>query len=89
MTLAEYLSLNNISLAQFGKRLGERPQNVHRWANGSRLPRPAKMQAIVNATGGQVMPADFYADLSPVPTPDPTIMEFGGGAQGQALGGVA
>ena len=89
MTLLEYLQKNNISLTDFARSIGTTPSNVYRWAKDGDIPRPDRMQAIVNATGGQVMPADFYADLSPAPTPDPTIMEFGGEAQGQVLGGVA
>ena len=89
MTLLEYLQVHQITLTAFAQTLGTTPGNVYRWANHLSIPRPDRMQAIVNATGGQVMPADFYADLSPAPTPDPTIMEFGGEAQGQVLGGVA
>ncbi|MFV1602331.1 MULTISPECIES: hypothetical protein [unclassified Phaeobacter] len=60
MTLKEYLDLNNISLKAFGDRCGVSAATVLRARDGVGLSSRKTMQAIVNATGGQVTPADVW-----------------------------
>lgn len=61
MTLAEYLRTHDLKAAEFARRVGVSRQNISRWSLGQVLPRPEEMKRIQEATGGQVMPNDFFA----------------------------
>ncbi len=67
MTLAEYLSKNEIRRDEFAHRIGVSEVSVTRYANGRRTPRPESMRAIIEATNGAVTPNDF---LPPVEQPE-------------------
>ena len=73
MKLADFLSAEKLSLAQFAQLagIGSR-QAVHKYATGERIPRPDQMARIVAATGGKVQPGDFYpAHAAPRPESTP------------------
>lgn len=64
MRLAEYLKLENLTAAAFGRRIGASRSVVVRWALGERMPRPEAMQRINKATEGKVSPQDFYSEAA-------------------------
>lgn len=58
--LKAYLSQRQISIAQFGVRVGVNNRStMQRYVEG-RLPPPDVMAAIVRETKGEIMPNDFY-----------------------------
>jgi len=59
MTLSDYLNLNRITRAQFGKLIGAHPITVHRWCGGIMRPSWSRLSAIEAATNGAVTAADF------------------------------
>ena len=60
MTLKAYLSEKGLTYAAFALRIGVTTTAAWRYAAGVRVPRPAVMRRIVEATDGEVGPADFY-----------------------------
>lgn len=61
MTLRAYLKAQGFTYEAFARRIGvANATTVWRYANGKRLPRPAVMRRITEATGGAVQPQDFY-----------------------------
>jgi transcriptional regulator with XRE-family HTH domain len=60
MKLADYLSQNNLSPADFAEAIGVNRSNVHRFCTGERRPDLATLERIHNATGGQVTAVDFF-----------------------------
>lgn len=62
MQLAEYLHDAKISIAAFARQIGEAQATVSRYVNGKRIPQPAKMTKIMQATNGRVTPNDFYGE---------------------------
>jgi hypothetical protein len=63
MKLQAYLDLNGVSYAIFAKTTKiASASGVRKWALGERMPRPAALLAIWNATKGQVTAADFLRD---------------------------
>lgn len=69
MKLKDWLAKEGLSPTDFARRL-KRPQaTIARYVNGDRIPEPPIMAEIVDATGGEVMPNDFY-DLAPPTSPD-------------------
>ena len=46
-------------------RTGLRPLALRRYSVGFRHPRPSAIRAIARATGGAVMPEDWFPDLYP------------------------
>lgn len=60
MTLADWLKRENLSPTDFGKRIGKAQATISRYATGKRIPEPEIMALIVEATGGDVTPNDFY-----------------------------
>ena len=60
MTLADYLKSEDITAAEFARRIGATRSIVARWAKGERIPRREAMQQISVVTGGRVGPDDFY-----------------------------
>ena len=64
MKLANYLTANNISHAEFARMLGmtstSAALNISRYARGLRRPRPAIAAKIVAATKGRVKHKDLY-----------------------------
>lgn len=62
MQLDKYLRQNEISVPAFQARIGVRSRNtVYRYLRGDQIPKREIMRRIVEATGGQVTPSDFFA----------------------------
>lgn len=61
MTLGDWLRQNALSPAEFARRIGRPQATIQRYVAGKRIPEPAIMNLIVDATGGAVTPNDFYA----------------------------
>lgn len=62
MRLADYLKTNDLTYAAFARRIGsEHARTVERYAKGRQRPNFTMMAAIVEATGGEVTPNDFFA----------------------------
>ena len=59
MHLRDYLKSKNLSLAEFGRRIGVKTQSVHRYAQYGRVPDGKVMAKIFEVTGGVVTPSDF------------------------------
>jgi DNA-binding transcriptional regulator YdaS (Cro superfamily) len=58
--LGDYLESEDLTLAQFGKRIGQVEEStVARWRDGVLFPSPKNMQAIEAATDGMVTYRDF------------------------------
>ena len=60
MDLRQYLSERDLTLATFGDAIGVSRVAVSRYVRGLRMPSPAVMRAIMDATEGEVTPNDFY-----------------------------
>ena len=60
MTLTEYLTEQNMTCAAFAEKIGVTTTAAWRYAHGERIPRPAIMRRIAEATGGAVTAQDFY-----------------------------
>lgn len=60
MKLADYLSETNKTVTAFAREIDEAQPTVSRYVNGQRIPEPAIMSKIVQATDGRVTPNDFY-----------------------------
>ena len=66
MTLTDYLATNEISLGEFARRIGARnARTVQRYTRHGRVPSGSMMAAIVEATKGDVQPADFVPAMHP------------------------
>lgn len=61
MKLADYLSGNEVSTAEFAAQINATQATVSRYVTGKRIPDPTIMKRIFVATDGQVSPNDFYA----------------------------
>ena len=59
MTLAEYLTEQGLTEAQFARMVGTYQSTIHRIKRG-KIPMPETMAKIVELTGGKVQPNDFY-----------------------------
>ncbi len=62
MDLDSYLSREGISNATFAEQIGVDPSSVWRFRQGARIPRRETMQKIVDLTGGDVTPNDFFRE---------------------------
>lgn len=61
MTLAEYIAETGETHEQLAHRIGEcSVGGLRKWLRGDRIPQKDQMDRIVAATGGKVMPNDFY-----------------------------
>ena len=70
MKLSAYLSLNDISDADFGALIGVERQAVHRYRSGVRVPTKAVLTRIFEETGGQVSANDFFDLVANVAEPE-------------------
>ena len=60
MELDDYIVAENITLAEFGQRVGGVEEStVARWRTGAMFPSPDNLRLIEKATGGRVSYADF------------------------------
>lgn len=62
MRLGDWIELQNLSQAEFGRKGGVRQQLVSKWCSGRAIPRLHHMEMIQRLTAGRVSSADFYAD---------------------------
>jgi transcriptional regulator with XRE-family HTH domain len=69
MKLADYLKANKITLETFAKQIGRDTSTISRLARGLNRPDWDTMQAIAEATNGEVQPNDFLEAASPSPLP--------------------
>jgi DNA-binding transcriptional regulator YdaS (Cro superfamily) len=59
MKLLDYLKKQNIADHAFAETVGRSRSAVRKWMYGQRIPRPAEMLAIKEATDGKVTADDF------------------------------
>lgn len=59
MTLTQYLDQENLTAAEFGRRIGVSPAAMTRYCAGERFPNTAILRKIMSETRGQVTPNDF------------------------------
>lgn len=61
MKLAEFKKQQNLTDEALAALIGDcTVSGLRKWIAGDRMPRPDQMKRIVSATGGAVMPNDFY-----------------------------
>lgn len=60
MDLRRYLKITNKTATDFAKEIGVSHSTVVRYMQGLRVPNSLTMRRIVDATGGDVMPDDFF-----------------------------
>lgn len=60
MKLEEWIEKNNKSMKQVADDLGCNYEDVRRYCAGEVIPRPDRMQKIMEYTNGEVQPNDFY-----------------------------
>lgn len=60
MKLGPYLSKEKITPGVFAEKIGVSVQAVHRYIADDRVPKLDVMKRIVEQTGGQVQPNDFF-----------------------------
>lgn len=58
--LDEFLGAEPQVARAFAERIGVDPFSVRRYRLGQKIPKPDVMIRIIRASGGQVMPNDFY-----------------------------
>ena len=59
MKLDVYLSMSDLSVAEFAARLGVHRMTVYRYCDGTRQPKLSVLRKIYRTTNGQVTPNDF------------------------------
>lgn len=64
MTLAEFRSRENLTLAALAERLGLPLTTVHGYLTGQRRPDPDRCRLIAEKTGGEVSAAELRPDLA-------------------------
>lgn len=57
--LTAYREKHELTLAEFGNRVGATKGMVWKWERGTAMPRPKYAEAIFKATHGTVTPNDF------------------------------
>lgn len=60
MTLDEHIKQTGVSNKDFGDEVGASPHAVKKWRRGERVPRPAMMQKIFEASKGAVDFSSWY-----------------------------
>lgn len=64
MKLKHHLTEQGITYSAFARQIETSHEAVRRYADEGRVPTPDVMRRIIAATGGAVMPNDFF-DLAP------------------------
>lgn len=59
MTLEAYLTDAQMNMSEFARRIGVKPQTIHRYVKQGRSPEWPIMEKIVLATAGKVTANDF------------------------------
>lgn len=67
MRLQDWLEREKLTQAAFAKRIGQRPQAVHKYLTGERFPAAEQRRLIYHATGGEVTGNDFDGIAEPQP----------------------
>lgn len=62
MQFKEWIKKRGKTQQEVANDLGVAQGLVSSWCNGDRLPRPENMAKIVEYTGGEVQPNDFYEE---------------------------
>tara|TARA_R100001082_G_scaffold53217_1_gene29019 strand:- start:159 stop:350 length:192 start_codon:yes stop_codon:yes gene_type:complete len=62
MTLKEYLTTKQMSVAEGARKFGAEYQTFHHWVRQERIPRLKDMRRLALWTNGNVGPQDFYDD---------------------------
>lgn len=77
MQLTQWLSIHDLTAAEFGRRVGVGRATALRYAKGQRIPDRDVMARIVRETGGAVTANDFYgvAEGSPADPEGPLETE--------------
>lgn len=65
MTLKDWLAKSEDSIPTLAARIGRSPEAVRRYAAGERIPDRETMPLIVEVTGGEVTPNDFFGINTP------------------------
>lgn len=60
MNIKDWIEKEKKTQQEVADALGVTQCLVSLWCNGERLPRPENMQKIMDLTGGEVQPNDFY-----------------------------
>ena len=60
MKLERWMKIKGYTDGQFAELIGMDRSTVNLYRHGLRMPRPAVMEKITDATAGQVKPNDFY-----------------------------
>lgn len=60
MQLDYWLWRNRVAKTELAKFLDVRPQTIIAWVNGKAVPNRTQMKKLYWATGGQVLPNDFF-----------------------------
>lgn len=60
-----YLKKNNISYAEFGRKIGHSRDVIRKWAAGINIPKKESMTLIIQATNNEVKIEDFYRPQQP------------------------
>lgn len=74
MRLGDWLEKRDVKPTQFAVRIGRSAEAVRRYVAGERIPDKETMPLIVQETGGEVMPNDFFL-LSGVVMPQAASIE--------------
>ncbi len=61
MKLKDYMTLRKLTTVQMAAQLGVSHVAVVRYTTGGRVPTPKIMRKIIEVTGGEVRPDDFFA----------------------------
>jgi len=64
MQLDAYLKLHSIKRAHFARSIGRSKAAVTRYASGQQVPDSQTLRLILQATGGAVMPNDFFLETT-------------------------
>lgn len=75
MTLKDWLAENEVSRAEFGRRIERSIEAVRRYETGERVPDKETMSRIFRETDGAVTPNDFFDLDAPAPTTAPAPSE--------------
>lgn len=62
MQLKEWIEKSGKTMKEFADILKSNYEDVRRYCAGEVIPRPDRMAKIVELTGGEVQPNDFYKD---------------------------
>lgn len=68
MKLSDFMTANDMTPKGLGDRLGVNPETVRTWLRGEAIPRREAMESLIEISGGQVQPNDFFATAGGSPS---------------------